>query len=533
MRKLWRALFSRYFISAALILCELATIIYLIVSASTYSVLGFGICATVNILAVFSLVNRDANPEFKVSWLVVVILLPFFGIVLYFIFYSRRESKKKGALMAEIYASFENRNTVEKGNQIRKSGERVELNKEIMEHDKSFSALRKENFGAAGKALAIMEDDPLAEVYTNTGSRYFESGEEMFSAMLSDIEGAEKFIFLEYFIIAEGKMWDSIHSRLVSKVKEGVEVRVLYDDIGCMRTLSSGFCKQLSREGIKCMRFSPVSPRVSGVHNNRDHRKILIVDGKVAYTGGINIADEYINEKTRFGHWKDGGIRIAGMAVGGFLKLFLSIWDYNSGKASDPHQYFVGVTGDEGCDAGFYIPFGAGPAPIYERPAGKNAFLNIINQAEKYVFITTPYLIIDYDLTEALCNAAKRGVDVRIITPGIPDKKIVKLMTKSSYPYLIRHGVRVFEYVPGFIHEKTVISDDIYGVVGTINFDYRSLAHHFENALWMFGTETIVDIKEAFLRTASLSDEKDGEDAKLSPGERVLRNFVRIFAPLL
>ena len=525
--------FSRYFISAALILAEFALLIYLTVSASTYSAFALGFSVCMNILAVFSLINRDANPEYKVSWLVVVLFVPFFGLVLYYLFYALRGSEKERKLMLNIRRTFEEANDKLRAESDEGDGTRVELNSPITERDAVFSDLKGRNASAGGKALAIMGDDPLAEIFVGSFSEYFELGEKMFESMLRDIRKAEKFIFMEYFIIDKGSMWERIHSLLKEKVKEGVEVRVLYDDIGCMKSLPGDFHRQLSGEGIKCLPFSPLSPRISGTHNNRDHRKILIVDGLSAYTGGINLADEYINEKKRFGHWKDGGIRVTGMAVGGFLKLFLSMWDYTSGKPSDPLLYLSQVKGCENEDGGFYVPFGSGPLPMYSSPTGKNVLLNLINQAERYLYVTTPYLIIDYDLTQALCNAAKRGVDVRIITPGTPDKKTVKLMTKSSYSYLIQHGVRIFEYIPGFIHEKTVISDDLYALVGTINFDYRSLAHHFEDAVWIFGCRTVTDIRDGFLKTAAVSDEKDCEGVRLSFLERLLRNIIRVFAPLL
>ena len=300
-----------------------------------------------------------------------------------------------------------------------------------------------------------------------------------------------------------------------------------------MKTLPAHYDRRLNSEGISCIRFAPVSPRIQAAHNNRDHRKILIVDGRVAYTGGINIADEYINKASRFGHWKDGGIRITGNAVMGFLKLFLSAWDFAAGKESFSEKYLenseISYTGD----GGYYIPFGSGPAPIYPRPVGKNVLLNIINQAKRYVYITTPYLIIDYDLTESLCNAACRGVDVRIITPAVADKRLVKVMTKSAYPYLIKHGVKIYEYTPGFIHEKIVVSDDEYAIVGTINLDYRSLVHHFEDAVWIYNSPTVLRIREEFMNTLSLSEKKGERDVRPTLFEWIVRNLIRIFAPLL
>ncbi len=519
MRKLCRFVFSRYFFSAIIILAELFLLFYLLFFAYEYSAVALFLRAVADIVAVISLINRDSNPEYKVSWLVVLMLLSPFGVVLYVMFYSRRVSSKKSALMREIQNSL---------NGFCETGE--ELSSEC---DTELSALRERDSLAAGKAFAVLNDDRLAEIYRGSVSKYFPLGEEMFDSMLSDIAAAEKYIFLEYFIIEEGEMWGKIFALLKEKVAHGVEVRLIYDDIGCMKTLPARYDKILSSEGISARRFSPVTPRISTAHNNRNHRKILIVDGAVAYTGGVNIADEYINKKERFGHWKDGGIRVEGAAVRGFLKLFLSSWDFSVGKVGDNRKYLSDVPCQASSDDGFYIPFGSGPAPIYSRQAGKDAIANIINQAAEYVYITTPYLIIDYDLTEALIGAARRGVDVRIITPRTADKRMVKLMTKSAYPALIGGGVRIYEYRLGFIHEKTVVSDGAYALVGTINMDYRSLVHHYEDAVWMYGARTVSEIKEAFLDTVSVSSPIDAREAKLTFFEWIFRNLLRVFAPLL
>ena len=519
MKKLCSFIFSRYFISAMLILAELVLIGVLLFFAYEYSIFVFGLMVAVNIAAVISIINRDANPEYKVSWLVVVLVVPFFGMALYIMFYSRRMSRAEARLMNEIRSELSS--FCDTGGS------------ECSEEEAVFAALRDEDELAAGKALSILKDDRLSAVYRRSASKYYPDGESMFSDMLADIEKAEHFIFLEYFIIEEGYMWERIHEKLVKKVALGVEVRVLYDDIGCMKTVSSSFDKRLRAEGIKCLRFAPVSPRITTAHNNRDHRKILITDGKAAYTGGINIADEYINRKKRFGHWKDGGIRIEGECVLGFIKLFLSMWDVAFGSVTEHNEYLSSPLGAGEGDGGYYLPFGTGPAPVYNHPVGKCAFLNIINQAKNYVYITTPYLIIDYDLTQALCNASMRGVDVRIITPHIADKKTVKVMTKSSYPHLMKSGVKICEYTPGFIHEKCMVSDDLYAVIGTINFDYRSLVHHFEDAVWIYGSDTVLKIRDEFLITAAASLEIDEKDARLTFLEWCVRSLVRIFAPLL
>ena len=396
----------------------------------------------------------------------------------------------------------------------------------------AFSELGRLDSRAAGQALAIMNGDVCATVYSSTEARYFSSGESMHSSMLEDIASAKDYVFLEYFIIKNGVMWCSIRDLLIEKSRAGVEVRVLFDDIGCMSTVTREMISELTAEGIKCASFAKVNPSLSTVHNNRDHRKILVIDGSIAYTGGINIADEYINAEERFGHWKDGGVRLFGKAARGFVKLYLQIWNFNAGICEDFSPY---LDRDPVCakGEGYFLPFGSGPAPIYPRSVGKETFLNVINQAERYVYITTPYLVIDFDLTVALRGAALRGVDVRIITPAIADKRIVKIMTKSAYPYLMEAGVRIYEYTPGFIHEKLVVSDDIYTVIGSINFDYRSLAHHFECAAWMYSSELATTARDDFMSTVAVSEPMNDKGSRLKLSEWIVKNLVRFIAPLL
>ena len=502
---------SRYAVSAVLIGIEIALIAYMLFGNFTSTVYLFFAVLIVEIVAFLSLVNKDANPEYKVPWVFVIMAVPVFGPLLYALFYHRRISRGEAKLLGGIF----------------------DMQKGQGAEDENLVELAKENRLAAGKVYALMNDYSPAELYRGTSSDFFPTGEKFFSSFINDLKTAEKYIFLEYFIIDEGKLWDEIHTLLCEKVKAGVEVRLLYDDIGCAKTLPPRYERQLCREGIRAARFNRVTPHVSAIHHNRDHRKICVIDGRVGYTGGVNIADEYVNAVVRFGYWKDGGIRLSGAAVKGLIKLFLSSWDYTCRTISDYDAYLSSVGEAETPDGGYYLPFGSGPAPAYKRPVGKNAFLNLINQAERYVYITTPYLIIDYELTEALSNAARRGVDVRIVTPGLADKRIVKVMTKSSYPHLIDAGVKIYEYKPGFIHEKTFVCDDAYAVVGTINFDYRSLAHHFECAVWMYKTPTVISARDEFLLTLNESEKMDKRKSRLTLNEWMFKNIIRIFAPLL
>jgi len=513
MRRVLRFLSSRVTVSALLVILEVLLLAYLFIELSAYSVYFLILVVAMNILILVAIINADYNPEYKLTWLAVVLVTPVLGGLLYVMFRRRRMSKREARLAEEIIGELNSYN----GN------------------DEDFSRLGEESPLAAGKAMAIVSSDPTAEVFSHTVSRYFALGEDMYRAMLEDLSRAEKYIFLEYFTLEEGVMLDGIVELIKKKAAEGVDVRLLYDDVGSMSRLPVDFDTRLRECGISVLHFSPITPRIAAEHNNRDHRKILSIDGKIGYTGGINVSDEYINERERFGHWKDGGIRLEGEAVIGLTKLFLTLWDVTRGKKSDYAELIAPLYDGERSlgDGGYYIPFGSGPAPVYEKQVGKRVFIDIINQAQSYVYITTPYLIIDYDLTEALTGAASRGVDVRIITPGIPDKKIVKVMTKSAYPYLIRSGVKIYEYTPGFIHEKLLISDDKYAVVGTINLDYRSLVHHFEDAVWLYKTDTVLDIREGYMKTLEVSERITKDNLRLNLPEIIMRCLIRIFAPLL
>ena len=326
-------------------------------------------------------------------------------------------------------------------------------------------------------------------------------------------------------------MWGSILEILKEKAAQGVEVKVLYDDIGCMATLPGDYTQILRAYGIHASKFNKVIPRMTVAYNNRDHRKILVVDGQIGYTGGINLADEYINHVERFGHWKDGGIRLDGRAVKALTRLFLMNWYINRGEITDFDKYHLENQAVEG--AGLYIPYGSGPKPMYKSQVGKNVYQNIISQATDYVYITTPYLIIDYDLTEDIKNAAMRGVDVRIVTPYVTDKKLIQPITRGSYRELLAAGVRIYEYTPGFIHSKNVIADDELAVVGTINFDYRSLVHHYENAVLLYKTPVLSEIKADFEEIFKVSKEVYDGVFKSTWYQSLLKELVQLFAPML
>ena len=506
----FRLLMSKYGFSIIIMLLEL----FLVFAAFFYfnqlvpNWLSALVIVSLYIGTILAIVNRNMPPESKVTWLLFAVV-PVFGFLLYLMIGERRLSKKEIQQLEKMDSmKFREDNSYDL---------RVEL--------------KQENKSAFGIVKSLLSMDHNADVYDGTASQYFPLGEEMFEAMLDDLRSAKKFIFLEFYIIDPGVMWNRVLEILVDKVQQGVEVKLLYDDIGCMATLSGDYTKRLRKMGIDAHKFNKVIPRMTVAYNNRDHRKILVVDGQVGYTGGINLADEYINHIVRFGHWKDGGVRLEGRAVKALTRLFLMNWYINRGEITDFDRYHFDSQRVEG--KGLYIPYGSGPKPIYKEQVGKAVYQNIINQAIDYVYITTPYLIIDYDLTEDIKNAAMRGVDVRIVTPFIPDKKLIQIVTRGAYPGLLEAGVKIYEYTPGFIHSKNVISDDELAVIGTINFDYRSLVHHYENAVLMYQTETIANIKQDFEDLFDVSKEISLETLQNSWYQRLLKEIMQLFAPLL
>ena len=505
----FRLLMSKYGFSIAIILIELFVIFGIILYMSQIAPLVWvSLVFMVSVATVIAIVNRSMSPESKVTWLIVT-FVPVFGPLLYLMFGERRLSKKELKQLQELNSIAFHEN----------NGRQLHL--QLQETDKS----------AYGIINALLHMDSNAEVYDQTDSQFFASGEEMWQQMLEDLKRAEKFIFLEYYIVEEGLMWDSMLEILEEKAAQGVEVKMLYDDIGCMVTLPGDYTVYLRSKGIDAHKFNKVIPRMTVAYNNRDHRKILVIDGQISYTGGINLADEYINHIERFGHWKDSGIRIDGPATQAFTRLFLMNWYINRGEISDFDQYHLENQTRSG--SGLCIPYGSGPKPIYQMKVGKIVYQNLINQAEDFVYITTPYLIIDYDLTEDIKNAAMRGVDVRIVTPHIPDKKLIQLVTRGAYPDLLSAGVRIFEYTPGFIHSKQMIVDDRFAAVGTINLDYRSLVHHYENAVLLYKTESIADIRKDFEEIFEQSQEIFSDTINPTWYQMMIKEVTQLFAPML
>lgn len=497
----------RYIIAMLLVVLEILVIIGIMVTLSYRYPFFYLATAVTQIACVITIIASDDNPDYKIPWLLFVIILPIAGFMLYFMFYSRKLKRKYVRRLHEL-----------KSNTYKKNDNAL------------FGKLQEENPIACSQAKMLCNISE-SHLFTNTKQKYFPSGETMFEAMQEDIKAAEKFIFLEYFIIEEGTFWNTILELLKKKVAEGVNVKLVYDDVGCMTKLPGNYVDTLRKSGIDATVFSYLRGNADSEFNNRSHRKILVIDGKVGYTGGINLADEYININSKFGHWKDTGVRLEGEAVWELTKLFLIDFGINVKKMprikSDcfPEQDIQ--------EEGYMIPFGDGPKPLYKWRVAKTVIQNMLATATDYVYMTSPYLIIDNGMCQSIENAALRGVDVRIVVPHIPDKKMVFLMTKSFYHRLMEAGVKIYEYEPGFIHAKSYLADDEYAMIGSTNLDYRSLVHHFENCVWMYKCHMLKDMKADIDDTIAKSILVTKDMLKTSLWQRFMRSVVRIFAPLL
>lgn len=508
LKKLLNTIFGRLFIFGIAIAAQVAWLLFSLYSLGDASKVVNIFLTLLSLLVVIYIINGRSNPSVKLAWVVPILVFPILGGVLFLISGGKGPKRKLARAIAGQHARC------------------VQL---LPDSQKTLGELKDPNLVGQSRYLA-RQDFPL---YGGTQSEYYPIGEEGFVSLLEELEKAEKFIFMEYFIIQPGQMWDTILEILVRKARQGVDVRVLYDDVGSVGKVPYHYWKKLEAQGIQAATFNPFIPFYSTVMNNRDHRKITVIDGNVAFTGGINLADEYINVIDRFGHWKDNVIKLTGEGVWGLTLLFLEQWNTVRNTPGELEQYrpTVSVTGD-----GYVQPYG--DTPLDDEYLGENVYLNIINSAKRYVYFMTPYLIIDNEIQTALCLAAKRGVDVRIITPGIPDKKMVWDLTRSYYPELLLAGVRIYEYTPGFLHSKICVCDDELAVVGTINLDYRSLYLHFENACLFFGGKIVGQVKADFLDTQGKSGRIRMADVEKRTRTRTLIHEVyyailRLFAPLL
>ncbi|QQO11200.1 cardiolipin synthase [Breznakiella homolactica] len=513
MKKLFQLLFHRIIIIILLMIIQILLLVGMIWRFNQYFVYFYAICYVIGTILLLQIINSSNNPEYKLAWIIPLLLVPIFGGLFYLLFGLNRVKKSDKERYIRIR---------EKQIAAVYGGGTARVLEEI---DKKSPA--------AANQVRYIENCCKMPAFDCTASEYLSLGELMFSRLKEELEKAERYIFMEYFIIEEGVMWDSILEILARKAKEGLDVRVMYDDLGCMFTLPYKYDKKLESLGIKCVVFSPFVPVLSSRFNNRDHRKIVSIDGKVCFTGGINLADEYINARDKHGHWKDTAILLRGDAAWGFTVMFLTMWDFTRGEERDYTYYRPeGIGEPVPGEQGYVQPYL--DIPLDHIATGENVYLNMIYKAEKYIYITSPYLVIDNELITALSAAAQSGVDVRIITPHIGDKWYVHAVTRAYYGPLLENNVRIYEYIPGFIHAKSFVADDSCGVVGTVNLDFRSLYLHYECGAWLYGTSSIAEIRDDFLATLEKCWEVSlNEHRNISWYRKMGRAILRLFAPLM
>ncbi len=497
----------RVFVVFSLLL-QIALMISMVYSSGQTYRWVYALLNITSVLVVLHVISTGSRASYKLLWAVTILTFPLFGGLLYVM--------------------------------VRWQGFTMSFKKRLKEASRRISSFRKEN-PALAEELAkehpayVKQSRYLTKtcgfsLYANETATYLCPGEEKFHTLLEALKQAEKFIFLEYFIIQEGKMWNSILEILKEKAKNGLDVRLIYDDLGCFMLLPLDYQKTLEKFGIRCVVFNKFRPALSTLQNHRDHRKIAVIDGKCAFCGGINLADEYINEKEKYGHWKDAALQITGPAANGYTLMFLEMWQTLTGEKTDVEGYLLPDAGKTGKD-GYIIPYCDNP--VDTEFVSEQVYFNLINSAERYLYIQTPYLILDDSMVSALVLAAKNGVDVRILTPGVPDKKYVHMTTRSYYKELILGGVKIYEYSPGFIHAKVMVADDRVATVGTVNLDCRSLYLHFECGTWLCGSCEIPKIREDFIKTLERSKEIFPADCRRGFFQKIVQELLRLFAPLM
>lgn len=508
MRNLVKLLFQRVSIVSLSLLLQLAVIILGLNEFSAYipwfnAALGIGALVLTMVI-----VSKEGDPAYKIAWIIPILAAPVFGVTLYLIFGGNRQHRRLRKRLRIME---------------RTMTDNLKQNTGILDQ------LEVEDSMAAAQAHYLVSK-AACPVYENTATEYYPVGEICYEQMMKDLQAAEHYIYLEYFIIEHGIMWDGILEILREKAGKGLDVRVIYDDFGCVTKLPSRYFKKLEAMGIRCRAFNPFIPIISPRLNNRDHRKLMIIDGRIGFTGGINLADEYINVTEHFGHWKDCGIRLEGDAVWSMTVMFLSMWDHIKQDRKEDIRLPTAAPMKE--ERGYVQPFT--DSPLDNEAVSETVFLNMISRAKKSVYIMTPYLILDSTMRAVLCVAAKSGIDVRIITPGIPDKKYVFAVTRANYQELLEAGVRIYEYTPGFIHSKVVSVDMEYAVVGTVNMDFRSLYLHFEDGVFLYNTDSVRQVVDDFADTLPLChrvDLRTYQERKLHV--RLVEMCLRVFAPLM
>lgn len=510
MKKIAEFLFSRVVIGLLVFSLQIYWFASIVFELGGYNDIISYILKAFSIAAVIYIINKDDNPAYKLAWVIPILTVPILGGIMYLYLGNKKPARHLRKVLDQ---------------EFKKTVFLLQQKKEIQDEIKEQSPI------VAGQSHYIAKHAGFP-IHKHTQTTYFSSGEECYERVLEELKEAKHYIFMEYFIVKEGSMLDEMLEILEQKAKEGVDVRFMYDDVGCISVLDANFYKKVEARGISCMRFNEFIPIISTAWNNRDHRKIMVIDGHTAFTGGFNLADEYINREERFGYWKDSGIMIKGDAVWNLTIMFLQVWNPLRKIEEDYIKYRPKWHMQKRMESDGYVqPYS--DTPLDAETVSENIYLNIIYGATKYLYITTPYLIIDNELMTALCLASKRGVDVRIITPGIPDKKLVFLVTQSYYRTLVNAGVRIYEYAPGFIHAKNVVCDDKIATVGTVNWDYRSLYLHFECGVFLYNTKTVKDIYDDFIDTMKVSKLITQEECIKPLTALLAQSILRVFSPLL
>ena len=513
-KKILKLLTSRMVIIGVALLLEFCWLAGIVMQLNEKSVYINYAVTILSLIAVLSIINNPKmNPGYKLMWAVCILALPVTGICLYGILGHSSVARKFRTHYDTVLLS--------QGGVL---GEEEETRKKLEE----------ENILAAGQS-SYLTNYAHYPVYENTETEYYPLGDVWFEHFIEELKKAEHYIFMEYFIISEGYLWDTVLEILKEKAAAGVDVRLIYDDFGCVTTLPYQYYKSLQQMGIKCAAFNQFRPVLNVILNNRDHRKIAVIDGHTAFTGGINLADEYINRKERFGHWKDSGICLHGEAVWSFTVMFLQMWNITEHRTDDYARYLYRPAASnpkESDGTGFVMPYG--DSPLDNETVGQHVYMDILNESRYYVHIMTPYLILDNEMITTLTRVAKSGIEVIIIMPHIPDKWYVFEVTRANYRDLIAGGVKIYEYTPGFVHAKSFVADDKMAVVGTVNMDYRSYYLHYECGIWFYRSSVVMDVKKDFLATLEKSHQVTLEECtEVSIFVRILRAILYLFSPML
>ena len=476
-KKFFKMVFSRAGIFVILILIQLLVFLGIPYYLKEYATFIYSAMSVMEIVVLVYIINTEGNPAFKMTWMLCVMALPVIGTVFYIYVHLQLETRFVQNRLAAL---------------------RMETEPYMDQDEKVTEALWASK--SANAQLSYYLSHQLGfPTYRNTEVEYFPVGEDKFASMIKELEKEEKFIFMEYFIVEEGIMWDTILEILKRKVNEGVEVRFMYDGMCAFDLLPYSYPKKLQKFGIKCKMSNKIRPFVSTIQNNRDHRKICVIDGQTGYVGGVNLADEYINEKERFGHWKDTAVLLRGDAVQSLTMIFLQMWDVDM-RGVEPYGKYLTKKAESLNDRlGYVIPYA--DSPFDHENVGEEVYFHILNHAKKYVHIMTPYLILDNEMLTTLIRAAKSGIEVIIIMPHIPDKWYAFAVAKTYYKELIEGGVQIYEYTPGFVHAKVFVSDDDTATVGSINLDFRSLYLHFENGVFIYDNPEVQKVEEDFQNT--------------------------------